>query len=251
MQSFCDTKAAIEICPSAPQVTTGLCVASGCDTITCVTKTITFTQTLAGCNAAVVYTDKLGVVLTSVKEVPCPQKVEVTNLTPAPPPQITIAGVDCAGAPVAATGLTQQIVQTVPHPTAVQLVKLCTPQKDYEVERACNYAGEPVLVQYDAGVVPPLELSRTNMLTGLAEPAGTLRRCDDDDIELVPLKACFEGQEITGVAIIADRLQPFVISELWRLPGYGGWGSLPSGAVIGECGCQDLTAAQRGIQSNW
>lgn len=136
MQSFCDTKAAIEICPPAPQVTTGLCVASGCDTITCVTKTITFTQTPTGCDAAVVYTDDAGAVLSGVKEVPCPQKVEVVNLTPPPPSPtpITITGADCAGAPVAATGLPQQIIQTVPHPTAVQPVKICGPIANLKIE---------------------------------------------------------------------------------------------------------------------
>jgi hypothetical protein len=230
-------------------VTTGLCVASGCDTITCVTKTITFTQTPAGCNATVVYTDKLGVVLSGVKEVPCPQKVEVVNSPP--PTPITITGADCAGAPIVATGLPQQIVQSVPHPTAVQLVRLCEPQKDYEVERACNAAGEPVLVQYDAGIVPPLELSRTNMLTGLVEPAGTLRKCDSDEIELVPLKACLNGVSIVGVAVMTDAALPVMTGELWRDPTTNTWGALPAGAVIGECGCQDLTAAQRGIQSNW
>jgi hypothetical protein len=73
------------------------------------------------------------------------------------------------------------------------------------------------------------------MLTGLAEPAGTLRKCDSDEIEIVPLVACLNGVEITGISIVADATTPVITGELWRDPVTSAWGPLPAGAVFGKC----------------
>jgi hypothetical protein len=179
--------------------------------------------------AGAVYTGALDFVPCSVNRVKVVDSCDDALAPPTPP----VDGALCDGTLVPI--VVSNTVRTVPHPNFVQKVQLCEPQKDYEVERACNAAGEPVLVQYDAGVVPPTELSRTNMLTGLAEPAGTLRKCDSDEIEIVPLVACLNGVEITGISIVADATTPVITGELWRDQVTGLWGPLPAGAVVGKC----------------
>ena len=211
------------ICP--PSVVTE----DKCAVIDCEYKTVKVTTTtLADCSKTVVIMDGTTVLPPDTKLMSCKEPTPVINVCSETSADVT--GADCAGAPITAKG-----IQTIPHPTAVQLVKLCEPQKDYEVERACNAAGEPVLVQYDAGVVPPTELSRTNMLTGAPEPAGTLRKCDSDEVELVNLVACLNGVEIVGVAVMTDKDLPVMTGELWRDPATGAWGALPAGAVVGKC----------------
>jgi hypothetical protein len=51
------------------------------------------------------------------------------------------------------------------------------PMLDREFVTACNAAGQQVAVQYDVTVSPPVELSRWNLFTNAAEPAGALVKC--------------------------------------------------------------------------
>lgn len=70
-----------------------------------------------------------GVAQAGATWIACSPTIRVTNLCEIVPPAVsptpvTANGVDCAGAAVVATAV--GVVQTVPHPTSVQLVKLCS-----------------------------------------------------------------------------------------------------------------------------
>jgi hypothetical protein len=101
MTTLCE-KSVIDTCPSTPTIINNLCVEVGCDLISCVTKTTSYTQTPTGCIARVVYTNEAGSVLLGVKEVSCPPKVMVVgNLKvelPQQPVDYTIASTQwCIG----------------------------------------------------------------------------------------------------------------------------------------------------------
>jgi len=159
---------------------------------------------------------------------------------------ITLGGQDCTGAALAATGATGAITQIVQAPGQVLAVRMCAPepQLDREMVVACNAAGDKVVVQYDVTTVPPTELARTNLNTGAAEPAGALVQCDndDDDIEVVGVRACLNGVSLPGLAVVKDggTGASTVLSELWRDPTAGTWGALPAGAVVGECNADEF-----------
>lgn len=230
-----------EGCPTVPSVTKGLCVASGCTTITCVTKTVTFTQTPAGCTSVTVYTDSAGAVLTNVKETPCPQKVEViTPNPPAPVLPITITGADCAGAPVTATGLPQQIVQTVPHPSAVQLVKICgdKPKFDREMVTLCTPSGTKVIVQNvtpeDAplGTAPVFEAWNLNG-TAYTGAVSALVDCGADKVNTEHTDYCAGGLNFTRVDGLAEDTG-VPVWTIW-LDDAGLPVAQPVGAVKGKC----------------
>lgn len=155
---------------------------------------------------------------------------------------VTLGGQDCTGAALDATGTVGQLTQIVQAPGQVLSVRMCaeqTPAIDREMVVACNAAGDKVVVQYDVSTVPPTELARTNLNTGAVEPAGALVNCDndDDDIEVVGVKACLNGVSLPGLAVVKDGGvgASTVLSELWRDPATGNWGALPAGAVVGEC----------------
>lgn len=161
------------------------------------------------------------------------QKVAVCG--PMPVDTTPIVSFDCNGADVnmSATTVVQQVVQA---PGTVFQVQVCQPI-DREMVTACNAAGETIVLHYNVQTVPPTELSRWNLTTNAAEPAGTLSKCDldDDTIETVDLKACLNGVEIPGFAIVTDADTQTVTGEQWRDPNTGAWGALPAGAVVGAC----------------
>jgi hypothetical protein len=162
--------------------------------------------------------------------------VENIEVTLAPVPLVPVVTSACGGADVNLSAL-PEVRRVIQEPGTVFQVEICSAAASRVVETACNAAGETVVLTYDTQTVPPTELSRWNLTTNAAEPAGPLGRCDvdDDQIETVELKACLNGVSIPGFAIVTDAATQTVTGEQWRDPATGAWGALPAGAVIGDC----------------
>jgi hypothetical protein len=162
---------------------------------------------------------------------------DILDALPPPPVLTSVVATNCAGGDVTVPNVNTQVTRVLQETGTVFDVRICAPAGTRDVEKACNAAGESVILTYDTQTVPPTELSRWNLTTNAAEPAGPLGKCDvdDDQIETVELKACLNGVSIPGFAIVTDATTQTVTGEQWRDPVTGVWGALPAGAVIGEC----------------
>lgn len=128
------------------------------------------------------------------------------------------------------------------------------PVDDREVVTLCNAAGEPIVVQYNVSVVPPAELSRWNLATGAAEPAGALQKCGAaDGIELVNVTGCLNGQSVNGLQSVIDinTATPSILGALWQDPITGTWGAAPAGMVFGPCADICSPTAPVGVVPSW
>jgi hypothetical protein len=173
----------------------------------------------------------------AVFTIPHPDAVQKVSICPTPAPApVPIVVTNCGGGDVNVQ-VEAGIKEVVQSPGTVFDVRICQPNAGREIEKACNALGESVVLTYDTQSIPPTELSRWNLTTNAAEPAGPLGKCDvdDDQIETVELKACLNGVSIPGFAIVTDAATQTVTGEQWRDPATGAWGALPVGAVIGEC----------------
>lgn len=128
--------------------------------------------------------------------------------TAGPAPVVTVApttatGVNCANAPVTATGI--GVVQSVPHPTAVQNVRICNAQ-EFDKSILCDptdgrrivlvttysATGVPTSVAYElSGAVYP------NPITGLVQ-------CADADTESDAVEMC-DGGNVTFIRWVVKR----------------------------------------------
>ena len=111
---------------------------------------------------------------------------------PPPAPLATANGIDCNGVAFSVTA--QGVAQSVPHPTAVQLVKLCNPN-DYETNVLCDAAtGARILVVTgisSAGV--PTSTAYNLDGTVYAGALSALVSCGGSGEESDPVEMCDNG----------------------------------------------------------
>lgn len=138
----------------------------------------------------------------------CPKEVVVSPGAPVP---VTATGADCAGLPVTATGTQGQLVQTVPHPSSVQLVKICgdKPKFDREMVTLCTPSGTKVIVQNvtpeDAplGTAPVFEAWNLNG-TSYTGAVSALVDCGADKVNTEHTDYCAGGLNFTRVDGLAE-----------------------------------------------
>lgn len=161
----------------------------------------------------------------TICEEPCPPaKAGVGTLPPGSGPAPTTAtGVDCSGAAVTATAF--GVVQSVPHPTAVQLVRLC-PANEYDREVAvlCDPAtGAPItVVQYwlenAAPGTPPVVEAYTAAGTAYGGSVAALVRCPGERFDITaPQIFCAAGVTVTRTDVyLVDGTAPVFSSSIWQ-----------------------------------
>jgi hypothetical protein len=134
---------------------------------------------------------------------------------------ITVASLNCLGEPVSLTGL--GLVQTVPHPTAIQLVKLCAPtQQDREMQILCAPDDSRVIVQnvtpIDAplGTAPEFEMYKLDGTLYTATPITTLVSCASGSKYALAgeVNYCLAGVSYTRTDVI-DLATQLPISSIW------------------------------------
>lgn len=165
--------------------------------------------------------DLAGAVVAGAEEVPCGDCPEEVIAIAA---STTATGVDCAGAPITATGV--GVVQTVPTPGAVQLVRLCDAATSYDREKQllCTPTGAPVMVVtvWDAsaipGTAPTVEFYDHLGAQWTGDPA-TLTRCaapetvDVGDAEFF----CSDGVTFSRVSFWdITTVPPTLMVSLWQ-----------------------------------
>ena len=195
---------------------------------------------------------------------PCETATYVKICSDTLPAPITVTGADCAGAPLPVTNA--NVVLTVPAPGAVQPTSLCPnpqlaailtelqkPRYDIEVQ-TCNDSVDDWLLVIDKNelIAGLPTISYTNLTTAATQavrPANLLC-ASPEEIELVPLKGCLNGVNVTGYTAIKDRAtsSPSTVWTLWLNPITGALGAADPAMVIGECKAQ--TSIDRPICSN-
>lgn len=162
-----------------------------------------------------------------------PSKVFVCPAPATPPPPITVTGADCAGAPLAVTGT--NLIQTVPHPNAVQKVQLCK-STDNEIVQLCTDSGSKIVLQYDTVSVPPLLLSAWNTSTNAAYTGAiaALKDCATEKVDITEGEDyCLAGVNYTRVdGLAVDTGLP--VWTMW-LNDAGVPVAAPVSAVKGVC----------------
>jgi hypothetical protein len=190
-----------------------------------------------------------------------PQEVTIVPKDSGAP--ITITGEDCAGTPLPITGLSGQIVQTVPAPGAVQTVKFCDPVANLKIEFS-----ETLL--YSASTEQSIvRIREYNEDTG----AWVLRYENLDGTPFVgTLPADLTAQtaqvNVTRTSVLGCAASvPYIMRETSRFDAETGaleseiiewvdsagvvYSVAPAGFSLGDCICPSLLAAQRGIQTTW
>lgn len=160
-----------------------------------------------------------------------------------PAPIATVTGVDCNGAPVVVTG--SGVVQSVPHPTSVQLVKLCNPG-EFDHNILCDPAtGERVIVvtSYSVAGVPTVAaytmggLPYPGVITALADCGGSGEESD-------PVEMCDNGATSFIRWVVKKDGSPTGVTFDTRLDGSA---YIPVGAVtFGNCEQQCTTVSETG-----
>lgn len=199
----------------------------------------------------------------------CPQAVEVVNdvnvtipAPPPPPPPVTTQGVASTNGSATNVQAQDELSQAVHTPPNTALNVWIRNHRDQEVVKLCNAAGHPVLVQYDVNQSPPVELSRTNMATGAAEPAGALVACPTEDkveFDAVRIQGCVRSgdtaTQVNGIQVVRheDGQASTVTATLWQDPTAGTWSNTPpTGMTMGACeGTADVVhTVQNGNNTN-
>lgn len=165
----------------------------------------------------------------------CPKEVVVSPGAP-----VTATGADCAGLPVTATGTQGLLVQTVPHPGSVQLVKICgdKPKFDREMVTLCTPSGTKVIVQNvtpeDAplGTAPVFEAWNLNG-TAYTGAVSALVDCGADKVNTEHTDYCAGGLNFTRVDGLAEDTG-VPVWTIW-LDDAGLPVAQPVGAVKGKC----------------
>ena len=233
--------ASVQACPAAPLVEKDVCGKSGCNTISCLTRTTTFTQSVSGCIATVVYTNAAGAVVAIDGATSCPQKVEITNQPAAAAPiiiapPIAVQATSCTtDVSVQAANALSQAVHTTPG-TAL-LVKLCTPaSQDGELVLLCKANGDKVALQYNVTVTPPALLSQFNLNTNAVDttPISALVNCGMDKLDYgSAIEYCAAGISYTRIDVF-DAQNQLVVGSIWQNE-QGAQIAAPLNAKIGRC----------------
>lgn len=216
----------ISFCPAVPLVVKDICVRIGCNIYSCVTKTVNYTQTSTGCVATEVFTDPSGTVIIIDDEVPCPPKVEITNiLTPvtvAPATPVPVLAPTCGVdlAVFANSALATPIINT---PGTVLNVKLCPPASaDREMVVLCSSAGNRVVVQNITpvnavlGTAPIFEAWNLDG-TPYIGVISALVSCGSEKVDVSEEEFCDNGVSVTRTTFYdVNSAIPTVLSVLWR-----------------------------------
>ena len=195
----------------------------------------------AACVETVAYS-RLGVPWTG-STIPVAQPTNVTVCSAQTQATITVTGADCAGVALPVTGLEGQIVRTVPHPTAVQLVKLCPTASEFD--REFSVLCDPVTGQRVAtsliwnetaplGTPPTVEAYQLNgaLYTG---NVALLVACSDDPVDSVQAGTfCAGGVQYTRTDFWSNAAPPALVGSQWQDIS-GAVVPAPAGAVAGVC----------------
>ncbi len=150
-------------------------------------------------------------------------------------------GKDCAGVdlpPVPIVGA----VQTVPHPQAVQLVKICSPTAtlDREYSTLCAQDGTKVLVVTAWDTTAPLATAPTVEAYTLAGAIYSgdrtlLTDCGTEKLDMVSEPYCSGGLQYERVSFYSvSTTPPALVSTLWR-DASGAVVAEPSAGALGAC----------------
>jgi hypothetical protein len=235
-------------CPTAPKVEIVQLAGVDCSVITCVTKTTTYATVAGKCVATWAYTHPT---------VPIPASPVEVAAAIAPVQLVknfTANGEDCAGLPVSVAGVQGQLIQTVPHPTAVQMVKICPPSPkvfDREMVVMCAPDGTKVAIQNVTAEDAPLGTAPTFEAWTLngAPYVGSITALTDCGTEKVDISTgedyCAAGVNYTRVDFI-DTTTLLPIGSIW-LDDNGTPVGQPAGAAKGLCAIQafDLIYLER------
>jgi hypothetical protein len=179
---------------------------------------------------------------------PSPEPPLPVELIPTTP----VTGVDCDGNVLGMLGV--GIVQTVPLPGAVQLVKVCPTNQDREMLVLCAPDGTKVIVQNVTPEDSPLGTAPTFeawLLDGTAYGGAVadLIDCGQEKLDLVHEPFCAAGASYTRVTFFSlIGITPSVAATLW-LDVAGNVVAAPVGAQEGPCGCVALPPV--GVLSTW
>ncbi len=171
----------------------------------------------------------------TIRVVRCPDKVAVC---PSPGKQVNM--VDCAGVTTATP--VGDTVQTVPHPSAVQMVRIC-PDPD-ELDREVSLWCEPVtgtqvtVVTFWPETSPPgtQPVVEAYLLNGT--PYGgniaLLEKCVSTDYEVVTVPVCVDGVQFIRTTFFDAKLQT-VTGTVWQ-DQVGDVVATPTGTMVeGQC----------------
>ena len=230
--------ASAKACPSAPIIEKDVCGKAGCDTVSCLTRTTTFAQSVSGCIATVVYTDITGAVVAIDGATSCPQLVQISNppkvAVAAPPVAVQSTSCDLDVSVQAANALSQAVHTT---PGTALLVKLCTSSaKDSELVILCKVNGDKVALQYDITLTPPALLSQFNLNTNTADvtPISALSNCGIEKLDYgSAVDYCVSGVAYTRIDVF-DAAAQFVVGSIWQND-QGLQVAPPASAVKGSC----------------
>jgi len=154
-----------------------------------------------------------------------------------PPPTNTVSGVDCDGVVVSVTGA--GVVQTVPNPNTVQLVKICAPDAEYDHVWLCDpTTGDRinVVTTYSLTGIPS---SVAYTVTGgtWSGSIASLVVCPDSDVESDFVLMCDGGTTFLRWVIKKDGVPTGVVfdTDLSSAP-Y----TVVSAPTVGECALSKL-----------
>jgi hypothetical protein len=153
---------------------------------------------------------------------------------------ITVVGEDCAGAPLPVTG--HDLIQTVPAPGAVQLVKFCNPTGNFDREFStlCAPDGTKVLVVTAWDTTAPLATAPTIEaydLTGApyAGDKALLVDCAAEKLDVVTEEYCSGGVQYERTSFYdVTTMPPTLAATLWR-DSTGASVSAPAAGYVGAC----------------
>lgn len=136
------------------------------------------------------------------------ETTDIPNPHPGPGPgpveccEATAVGVNCDGDPIEVTG--SGVVQTVPHPEAVQLVRMCEPETRWDSQILCQPDGEQVIaiITYDPTTGVPSTAYYNLDGTPFTGDTSTLFRCPSS--ELQPQLMCDDGTTFIRWIAIED-----------------------------------------------
>lgn len=138
---------------------------------------------------------------------------------------LTIVGADCAGAPVTVVGAKGALVQTVPHPDAVQKVQLCNASGfDREKQLLCDPAtgaGVWVVTLWPSDAVPgtlPTVEAYTQSGAAYTGAISALTRCNSEKLDIGEAEFfCANGQTLTRTtAWDVSGAAPVAVSSVWQ-----------------------------------
>jgi hypothetical protein len=153
---------------------------------------------------------------------------------------VTVVGEDCTGAPLSVTG--HDIVQTVPAPGAVQLVKFCNPTGEFNrsYSTLCAPDGTKVLVVTVWDETAPLATPPTIEAYTLAGAVyagdkSLLVDCAAEKLDVVTEEYCSAGLQYERTSFYdVTTMPPTLAATLWR-DASGASVAAPAPGTVGAC----------------